>query len=202
MERGASPLGLGAKGGPPPPYGRRPLPLVGISPTWEGEGGSTSPLAYIKWRRAPLLHTIQSHLFEISLSLSLSLLLLPSRVPIVLEPILVGGFSTIRTPLRCWNRDPNSPSSATRLVRSPGEHRLHRTRVIPRGAARAVLLHRREVFIGKSSTRPGGRKDRTTTPATIVRSFPAFRSSTRYELRIPSVTYISIAQVLGIGCRR
>ena len=57
----------------PPWWPATPPPFPsGNSPTWEGEGGSTSPLAYIK-RRAPLFNT-QSHLIEISLSLSSSLL--------------------------------------------------------------------------------------------------------------------------------
>ena len=81
---GASPLGLGAKGGPTSPLpGAPPLPS-GFSPTWEGEGDVHPSLAYIRRGRVPLLFIQLISPFETTLSL----LLLPSSGSHCLELVL------------------------------------------------------------------------------------------------------------------
>jgi hypothetical protein len=52
-EEGVSPLGLGAKGGAHPPYGRRTPSPWEFSPTWGRGGGWHPPLAYIRRGRPP-----------------------------------------------------------------------------------------------------------------------------------------------------
>jgi len=141
VERGASPLGQGVKGGPSSPLAApNPLPL-GFSPTWEGEGGWHPSLAYIRRGGGALFFTQQ---FETIFLRFLSLFLLPRVDSPCLESALGWGFlhhthavvllesgsESIFFPLLFW-------FGARR------ERRVHRMRVIPRGATLVVLLHRR-----------------------------------------------------------
>src|SRR4051812_35894593 len=56
-EEGVSPLGLAAKGGAHPPYGRHTPPPWEFSPTWGRGGGSRPPLAYIRRGSPPFSNT-------------------------------------------------------------------------------------------------------------------------------------------------
>src|ERR1041385_1206006 len=111
--RGSLPLGLGAKGGAHPPHGRRtPPPLWGLVP--HGEGRRVPPSLAYKRRGGG---AFSQHNIEFFLSLSFSDL---ERTPLVWSLHLVGGFTIIRTPSRCRNRDPDHSSFRCSSASEPG----------------------------------------------------------------------------------
>src|ERR1041385_8358204 len=79
-----------------------------------GRGGEFPPpsLAYKRRGGVPFLNTTLS-----SFSLSFSDL---ERTPLVWSLHLVGGFTIIRTPSRCRNRDPDQPSFYCSSGSEPG----------------------------------------------------------------------------------
>src|SRR4051812_6690495 len=164
----------------------------------EGEGWSPS-LAYIRRGGGAF--------FNITLSFSLSLFLRPRADSLVWSLHLVGGFTIIRTPLRCRNRDPDQSSFRCSSGSEPGgtsvaSYVCNPARHYTCGATSSseVLQHDREV-VGSESTHRG--------------TFPSFGLQ-RYEHRrgtfplsvfkgmnIDSFCYIHQHSIdLGFGTRR